>query len=483
MNDSSKSYRRILGSTSLMAGSSVINILIGIVRTKIVAVLLGPAGIGLIGIFQSLVSTAATFVGLGLSTAATRQIAESNGKEDSGALIATRQALFLGTVLLAACGGLTVWLLRDVLATNIVSDESQSTAVGWLAIAVALSVVSASQTAVIQGMRQLIDLAKLGVLSGLIGTVLGVVIIWQFGYDSLAAYVIAGPAVSVLLGFYYVKPRGALSIRVAAPEVVSNLSGMAKLGMALFVYATLEQVTFLLIRTDIGRTLGTVELGYYQAGWTVAVMYLGIITGAMSSDYLPRIAEMAGNHDGINRLINQQTAIGLLLITPIVILMIGYAPFIIKVMYSDDFVGSVGMLKILLMADIIKMISWPIGFAILGMGDAAVFSRQGPFILAVLLAVIYVTLPYCGLLAVGIGLMVSQSSGLIAAYRHVNTKTGFRFEAKVKKLGIISFAFAAITYLICFYSENVGAFIATVLALVMALSSYKDIKHKLTGQV
>ena len=105
MNDSSKSYRRILISTSITGGASVINILIGIIRIKVVAVLLGPAGIGLIGIFQSLVSTAATFAGLGIATAASREIAQANGTEDSHALAVTRQALFMGTILFAVIGG------------------------------------------------------------------------------------------------------------------------------------------------------------------------------------------------------------------------------------------------------------------------------------------------------------------------------------------------------------------------------------------
>ncbi len=480
MNDSSKSYRRILTSTSITGGASVINILIGIIRTKVVAILLGPAGIGLIGIFQSLVSTATTFAGLGIATAASREIAQANGREDGHALAVTRQTLFMGTVLLAVIGGLLVWLLRDVLATHIVGDKAHSGSVGWLALAVFLSVISASQTAIVQGMRQIADLAKLGVFSAILGAVVGIVIIFKFGYEGLVAFVIVAPAASVCLGVYFVKRSASMSkFGFQFSEIVSNFGIMAKLGIALFVYALLEQITFLLIRANIGNTLGTVELGYFQAGWTIAVMYLGVITGAMSSDFMPRIAERTGDNISINKLINQQTEVGLLIATPVIIIMIGYSPIIIKLMYSNDFVESANLMRLLLLSDVLKLISWPIGIALLGMGDGAAFARQGPVQLALLFAGIYFMLPYMGLLSVGLTILITQSIGFIWGYHYVYSKTGFRLEKKIQQLVLISGVFVVTTYFVCTSSEVAGAIVAALFAFAMTAFSYKDIKRKL----
>ena len=385
MSDSAKSYRRILTSTSITGGATILNILVGIFRTKVVAILLGPVGIGLMGLYQALVSTASTTAGLGIATAASREIAQANGREDTQALAVTRQALFLGTALLALIGGLLVFLLREVLATHIIGDKIQSYAVGWLAIAVSLSVVSASQAAIVQGMRQIADLAKLSVFSAMLGAVGGLAVIWKFGSGGLVGYFVVVSVASASIGLYFVKrSANVLDSKFQFSAVVSNLGVMAKLGMALFVYAILEQITFLLIRSNIGKTLGMVELGHFQAGWTIAVMYLSVITGALSSDFLPRIAEKTGDHYSINRLINQQTEIGLLLATPAILIMVGFAPVIISIMYSSEFVESFELIRLLLLADILKMISWPIGIAVLGMGDGAAFLRQGPVQLAIL---------------------------------------------------------------------------------------------------
>ena len=48
------SYLSILKSTSLIGSASLLNILISMVRIKFVAVLLGPTGVGLLGLYTQI---------------------------------------------------------------------------------------------------------------------------------------------------------------------------------------------------------------------------------------------------------------------------------------------------------------------------------------------------------------------------------------------------------------------------------------------
>src|SRR5579871_2044478 len=105
------SYRQILRSTSIIGGASVVNILIGLVRSKAVAVLLGPAGVGLIGLLQNLMQTASSVASLGMSSVGTRQISEAAATGDMAAVAVARRALLLGTILLALIGASVFWLL------------------------------------------------------------------------------------------------------------------------------------------------------------------------------------------------------------------------------------------------------------------------------------------------------------------------------------------------------------------------------------
>ncbi|MGA2331881.1 MAG: hypothetical protein ABSG75_08985 [Syntrophales bacterium] len=56
------SYRQIFKSTTLIGRSQVINVYLGIIRTKILAVLLGPSGVGIIGIYTSITGLVGTLL-------------------------------------------------------------------------------------------------------------------------------------------------------------------------------------------------------------------------------------------------------------------------------------------------------------------------------------------------------------------------------------------------------------------------------------
>ena len=112
--------------------------------------------------------------------------------------------------------------------------------------------------------------------------------------------------------------------------------------------------------------------------------------------FLPSIAEASSNLKLVNELISKQVELALLLSVPLIILMIGYSPLILELLYTKEFSEAQNLLKILLFADIIKVVSFPIGFAILGLGDSDAVKRQGPTQLMLLVALVYFFLPILG---------------------------------------------------------------------------------------
>ena len=196
MSNVGNSYRQILRSSSIIGGASVINIAVGLLRVKVAAVLLGPAGVGLIGLLTSLAGTGSAVAGLGVGIVGTRQIAEAAGRNDGAAMAAARRALFWGTLGLALAGAAVFWALRGVLAVRVLGDASLAGDVGWLALAVGFTVAAASQTALLNGLRQIGDLARVSVLSAMLSTLLGVGALMLWGRGGLMAFVVAGPLAS-----------------------------------------------------------------------------------------------------------------------------------------------------------------------------------------------------------------------------------------------------------------------------------------------
>src|SRR5438105_3040398 len=99
MSDSS--YRTILRASSITGGAQLINIITSIAKMKAAAVLLGPAGVGLVGLYMNLMQTASSIAALGIGGVGTRQIAAVHSEGGEVAVGKTRRALFWGTLSLA----------------------------------------------------------------------------------------------------------------------------------------------------------------------------------------------------------------------------------------------------------------------------------------------------------------------------------------------------------------------------------------------
>ena len=105
------SYGEILKSTALVGGSSALNIGIGIVRTKAMAILLGPAGFGLMGLYSSIVDLAQSVAAMGVSSSGVRQIAEAAGSDDKERIARTATVLKRVSVVLGIVGAILLVII------------------------------------------------------------------------------------------------------------------------------------------------------------------------------------------------------------------------------------------------------------------------------------------------------------------------------------------------------------------------------------
>ena len=88
-----QSYGQILKSSAIVGGSSVVNIAVSIVRAKAMALLLGPAGVGLVGLYSSVNELTHSIAGMGINSSGVRQIAEAAGSGESARIARTAAVL------------------------------------------------------------------------------------------------------------------------------------------------------------------------------------------------------------------------------------------------------------------------------------------------------------------------------------------------------------------------------------------------------
>lgn len=466
------SQRQILKSSAIIGGASVISIALGLVRIKVAALVLGPVGVGLIGLFQVLVQTASNLAAFGLGTAGTRQIAAATG--DDAALARARSALLGGSLALALIGGATTWLLREPLARWALNDSAQASTVGWLALGVILAVLGGAQTALLVGLRRIADAAAITIGSAVAGTLVGAGAVYFAGTGGIATFVIAPLAAAWMVGAYFVyrlpRPERA---RPAPAELRAEFRALLGAGAAFLVAGVGTTLAQLVARALVQHHLGAVAVGQFQASWMISIVYVGFVLQAMGADYYPRLTKAIGRPANAHRLINEQSEVALLLSAPVLLGTLGAAPWIIPLLYSDAFAPAAEILRWQILADVFKIASWPLSYVLLARGDARTYMVAELAASAVLIGALVALLPTLGLPASGIAVLIAYALYLPALLVIVLLRTGYRWSRPVARLffavlaaALVTIALARVSHLAALAGGGVFAAIAAARALV-----------------
>ena len=384
------SHRQIVRSSLLMGGASLIVTALGIARLKALALLLGPVGIGQVGLFLNLVALGASIAGFGLNASGVRELAAARAADDQPRLDAHRRALLWASLALAASALLLFGLLRAPIAHHMLFDPALARTVGYLGIAVALTVLSSYCVTLLNGFRDLRALARVQVGGALLGTVVGVAFVLLFGSNGIFYYVLAAPAAGLLVGTILVRrlPRPA-SLPTPPRELVANAATMMRLGTAFMLSGMALNAAVLLVRGMIGDHLGPFALGQFAAAWIISNTYVAIVLQAMGMDFFPRLSAAIDDPPQAARLIAEQVEVALLLATPILIATMAAAPWLLRLAYADAFAPAAPLLRWMILGDVLKIAAWPLALSLLAQRRGAVYLAVESFAAVTFLAVTF----------------------------------------------------------------------------------------------
>ncbi|QWW71999.1 O-antigen translocase [Rhizobium sp. WYJ-E13] len=432
-----QTYTQILKSTMLMGGSSLVNVALSIIRNKALAVLLGPEGVGLIGLYGSIIDMAQAIAGLGVNGSGVRQIAEAAGTGDTEKIARSATALRRISMVLGLLGALLLAALAFPVSSFTFGDYLHAGGIALLSLAVFFRVVSAGQTALIQGMRNIGNLALINVLSGLFGTAVSIPLIYLFGAQAIAPSLVVIAAASLLPTWWYSRKICTDRPPMSARQFGQEATALLRLGFAFMASGLLTFGAAYAIRIIVLKEGGVAAAGLYQAAWALGGLYAGFILQAMSTDFYPRLTATADNNTECNRLVNEQAEISLLLAGPGLLATLTLAPLVMSLFYSAEFHGAVELLRWICLGMMLRIVAWPMGFIVVAKGAQTIFfwTEVAATLVHVGLAWLFVSkfgTPGAGMAF--FGLYVWHS---ILIYVIVRRFTGFRWSAANRRHALL----------------------------------------------
>jgi PST family polysaccharide transporter len=430
-----ETYSQVLKSTAVIGGSSVVNVAFAAVRNKAIAMLLGPDGVGLIGVFSTILDLVVTLAGLGVQGSGVRQVAEAVGTGDTDRIARTVTVLRRMSIILGVAGALMLVAFSLPIARFTFGDHSYAAAVALLSVAVFLRMVSGGQTALIQGLRRISDLAWINIYGAIASTAISIPLVFLLRENSIVPLLICNAALMLLTSWWYSRKIQIDTPSTSFREMSQETASLLKLGFAFMASAFLAAGAAYAIRIIVLRLGGTEAAGLYQAAWSLGGLYAGFILQAMGTDFYPRLTAVSNDNQLCNRMVNEQAQISILLAGPGLIATLTAAPIVISLFYSSEFHGAVDLLRWICLGMMLRIVAWPMGFIVLAKGAQKIF-----FWVEVAAAVVHVGLAWLlvamfGLAGAGVAFLGLYVWHGILIYVIIRRLSGFRWSPVNLKLG------------------------------------------------
>ncbi len=443
-------YGQILKATTLIGGSQVLSVFFGMVRTKILAVLLGPGGVGLMGLYGTITGLVGSVAGLGVGSSGVRQIAEAVGTGDQGRIAVTIKTVRRVTLVTGLLGMLLLITLSGSVSRLTFGNTRHTSDLALLSVVLFFGALSGGQAALIQGLRRIRDLAKLTAWGAAFSTIFSIPLIYWLGEDGIVPFLIAVALMGILSSWWYARKITVQAVRVPWPRLRQEAVALLRLGLVFMSSSLMTAAAMYFLRVIVVRQLGLEAAGFYQAASGLSNFYIGIILSAMGADFYPRLTAVGHDNAECNRLVNEQAEVGLLISVPGILATMVLAPLVIEIFYSAKFFPAVDVLRWQILGLFLRITCWPMAYIMLAKGAGKLYFWTELAFNTAHVGLIWAGISFFGLAGTGIAFFVLYVLYWITLAIVVQDLSAFCWTARNIRLFLILFPAVAAAFLLSY---------------------------------
>ena len=475
-----RSYRQIMKATSIFGGVQVIQILVQIIRSKAVAILLGPAGMGINSLLNSNLGLVQSLTNFGLKTSAVKNVAEANGTENSNRVAVIITVLRRWVWITGLFGTILTLILSPWLSELTFGNREYTLAFIWISVSLLFNQLSSGQLVILQGLRKIRYLANANLTGAFLGLFVTIPMYYFWGVDGIVPAIIAMSLVNMLRTWYFARKIKLEKVEVTRKTTLVEGKQMLIMGFMLSMSGLMTTGAAYILRIFISNTGGVDQVGLYSAGFAIINTYVGMVFTAMSTDYYPRLSAVAADNTKATQTINQQAEITLLILAPILVVFMVFINWAIILLYSTQFTGVNGMIQWAALGMYFKAASWSIAFILLAKGASKLFFWNELITNIYLLGFNILGYKYGGLDGLGISFLAAYFVYLVQVFFLSRIKYNFSLGKNFIKIFTIQVVLGVLGFLIVKYTNKpVSYILGSMVILVSGLYSLWELNKRL----
>lgn len=358
----------------LFGGVQMVNIVCSLVRNKLVAMWIGPAGVGLFGLFNNALETLTTAVGLGVRNSSVRDLSQCC---DPATSHRGRAALMIAVVRrwslwLAVAGVVVTVALAPLLSKWTFGSDDHVWGFIALSIAVLMVTLTNGELAVLQGTGRLRRFARVSLWGTVGGLLISVPLFYWLRSDSIVPSIVAYAACGALAALV-MRSKEYPTVNVTTRQAVTVGTGFIKLGLFMTAGVFVAQLAAYAFNAWLNVNASTEQVGFYQAGYTLINRYTGLILAALGMEYYPRLSRVAQHATRLRVYVSQEINIAMAVMAPVVCVFVVLREFVVWLLYTPEFFVIEHMVTWGMVGTIFRTLSWCIAFVILAKGSGKIY--------------------------------------------------------------------------------------------------------------
>ncbi len=355
------SYDHVLKYTGLFGGVQGLVILIGLVRNKAMALLLGAGGMGLNALMVSAQNFAAQCTNLGISFGAVPRLSDYYEREQQRMLDYYIQVIRMWSLIAAVLGCVFCVAVSPLVDQLSFSWGNHTLHYAMLAISVAMMAITGGEVAILKATRRLASMAKIQICSTLVSLLISVPLYYVYGHSGVVPALVLMSGVSMLATIAYSYRYHPLRLQFGRSQLRSG-AGMVKLGLAFVIAAAIGSSAEMFIRSFLNVEGNLGDVGFYNVGYMLTITYAGMVFSSMETDYFPRLSAVSKDIAKTNETVNKQQEVSLLLLSPMLVALLSTLPVLVPLLFSREFLPVVTMAQVAVLAMYFKVLSMPIAY-------------------------------------------------------------------------------------------------------------------------
>lgn len=352
---------KVLVRLSAITGiSTITNMVILLLRVKVLAILLGPEGMGLFSQFAYFFSLVASIAGTGIGYGITGLVARYYAEDDREKIseIVVSGGILIGLVGLVITTSIA--LGSTTLAKAMLSVEGLGTLLLALALSMPFRFVEVLFEAILQGQKKIAAISQAKIVSSvcMLLVVVPLTFLYRLSGAVVGLAIWAFISMVIFITIYIRKSEWKYRHAPLSHFRIPFIGVILRFGIVGLLTNSVRMLALLFVRTQIVRNLGALDNGLYQVAWAASLQYLVIVTSSLWAYAFPRISELRDSPVTLNIEMNRVLKLGLLIIAPMIFILVSLRSIIIPILYSYAFMPGAELLRIQLWGDLFRLFIW-----------------------------------------------------------------------------------------------------------------------------